>query len=127
MKRAICGVSPNISGMNKRFRLRRSQDFERVRRDGSIYRHPFLVLSLAPNELTYNRYGFITSKKLGKAVVRNRVRRLLRESVRLLHADLEPGFDVVMVARVKITGQPLAEVKRATKETLRRAGLLVTG
>lgn len=113
----------HISGMKKRFRLCRSQDFERVRRNGATYRHPFLVLSLAPNELTYNRYGFITSKKLGNAVVRNRVRRLLRESIRLLHADLESGFDVVIIARIGIVDQSFAEVKRAANETLRRAGL----
>ena len=113
--------------MNKRYRLCRTEDFERVRQEGVIYRHPFLVLSLSPNKLRHNRYGFITSKKLGNAVVRNRVRRLLRESVRLLQPDLKTGFDVVIIARRQIVGQPFAKVKETATAIFRRAMIVEEG
>ena len=66
--------------MQRRLRLRRKDDFARLRQHGRVWRHHMLILSVTPNGLTHNRYGFVTSKHLGKAVVRNRTRRLLRET-----------------------------------------------
>lgn len=111
-------------GIKKQYRLRHRKDFARLRQEGRTYRHPFFVLSLAPNDLPHNRYGFTTAKRLGKAVVRNRVRRLLKEAVRLLHPRLRQGFDVVLIARGQVVDQPLQTIQQAVGETLHRAGLL---
>lgn len=111
--------------MQQRLRLRDARDFQRLRREGQTYRHPLLLISLAPNTLSHNRYGFITSKHLGKAVVRNRVRRICRACVRQLHPDLKQGFDVVIVARARIVAQPSDAVLRALYEVFTRATLLV--
>jgi ribonuclease P protein component len=110
--------------MQQRFRLRRNEDFARLRRDGRTYRHPLLSLTFAPNGLSHNRYGFVTSRHLGMAVVRNRVRRQLRESVRLHHAEIRVGFDLVFIARQPIVGQPFLVVQRIVSELAQRAGLL---
>jgi ribonuclease P protein component len=83
-----------------------------------------LIVRLACNNLPHNRYGFITAKRLGNAVVRNKVRRLLRESVRLLHPNLAPGFDVVIVARSPVVGESFLTVRNALEQTLRRAGMI---
>lgn len=109
--------------MQRHLRLRRKADFARLRRHGRVWRHPFLVLSAAPNGLSHNRYGFITSKKLGKAVVRNRARRLLREAVRAVHDHLQTGYDIVLIARQPIAGQPYQAVLQAVETSLKRAGL----
>lgn len=110
--------------VQRRLRLRRPQDFERLRHNGKVQRHPLIVMSYAPNTLPHNRYGFITSKHLGNAVVRNRVRRLLRESVRYSHTHIQPGYDIVFVARAHIVEQPAGQIKRTVSELLRRAGLI---
>lgn len=110
--------------MRKQHRLRKSADFARLRREGRTYRHPYLTLSLAPNDLAYNRYGYITAKYLGNAVARNRVRRLLKEAVRLLHPRLQPGYDVIVIARPQSVGQPFAMVEQALKQVFKRARLL---
>ncbi|MEQ8677561.1 MAG: ribonuclease P protein component [Aggregatilineales bacterium] len=111
--------------VQRRLRLRRPQDFERLRHTGNVQRHPFVVMSYTSNTFPHNRYGFITSKHLGNAVVRNRVRRLLRESVRHRHLDIQSGFDIVFIARPKIVAQPAMVIERTVSELLRRAGLLM--
>lgn len=110
--------------MQRRLRLRRSEDFQRLRHEGGAKKHPYGILSYAPNDLTHNRYGFITSKRLGNAVTRNRVRRVVREAVRLLHPRLRQGYDVVFIVRPAAVAQPFAEVQRIVIDLFTRAGLL---
>ncbi len=113
--------------MQQRFRLRESSDFSRLRTEGRAHSHRLMTLSMAPNGLPHNRYGFITGKTLGKAVQRNRVRRLLREATRLLHPQLQPGYDVVLIARRPLVGQPFAEVQRIVHQLAKQAGLVEGG
>ena len=109
--------------MQRDLRLKRQEDFARLRQSGRAWRHPFFVLSVAPNRLTHNRYGFVTSKRLGKSVVRSRVRRLLREAVRHAHPFITPGHDLAFIARAPIVGQPYQAVEQAVQSGLQQAGL----
>ncbi len=109
--------------MQCQFRLRHSADFQRVRARGQRWHHPFVTMSIAPNELTHNRFGFVVSRRLGGAVVRNRTRRLLREAVRLSNARLKTGFEVVLSAHNPIVDQPYNKVDEAVGELFRHARL----
>lgn len=111
--------------MQRQFRLRQARDYQRVRHEGRAYTHSWLILSTAANSSAHNRYGFITAKRLGSAVIRNRIRRQLREAVRHLHPRLKPGYDVVIIARHAILGQPYAAIQRILMKVLVQAGLVV--
>jgi ribonuclease P protein component len=119
----------------KRSRLSRSSDFQRIYRQGSSTASRFLVLYAfkradgAPGEGP--RLGLSVSKKLGGAVVRNRVKRLLREAFAAHESQVSREFDVVFIARPQVlelvTRQQEGEkglVDAAVGELLGRAGLL---
>lgn len=73
---------------------------------------PHMVLYCRKNGRDYNRFGITASTKLGKAVVRNRVRRRLREIYRLHEQVLKPGYDIVVVARVRAVHSRYAELDK---------------
>ncbi len=110
--------------MERRLRLRDGADFRRVRNRGRGYASRLLRLGVAQGMRPHNRYGVVTGKHLGNAVTRNRLRRLLREALRSLHPQLQPGHDLVIVARAALAGESQATVRCALQQQLRRAGLL---
>jgi len=83
-----------------------------------------LVLYARPNRLGVNRVGITVSKKLGHAVVRNRVRRRLREVYRLHEERFLPGWDIVVVARTKAVHADFKELTRAYLALAQKAKLL---
>jgi ribonuclease P protein component len=110
--------------VKKRYRLRSDKQFQRVRREGRSWAHPLLVLCVLPNDLEHNRFGFSASHWVGKAVVRNRAKRLMREATRLRQGDIKEGWDLVFIARGPIREASFKQVAQAVRQLLRRAGLL---
>jgi ribonuclease P protein component len=102
--------------------LTRRADFEAVYRNGRYWAGRELVVRILPNELEVSRYGFVVSRRVGKAVVRNRVKRRLREIIS--KEQLRPGWDVVIIARVVAVQADFAGLVRTARDLLYRAGLL---
>ena len=104
-------------------RLTRPADWHSARSHGRSWTNALLVLSKAGNDLERTRFGFSVSRRLGGAVVRNRVKRRISEAVRLQYGRLHPGWDVVIIARQPVVGANYAEVERAMSDLLERSGL----
>ena len=84
----------------------------------------YLVLYAQKNRTGQNRVGITVSKKLGKAVVRNRVRRRLREVYRLNEDRFLPGWDIVVVARSRSIGASFGKLTKAYLSLAEKAGIL---
>jgi ribonuclease P protein component len=104
-------------------RLRRREAFDQVRRHGKCWTHRLVVLCVLPNDLPRTRIGFSVSKRVGGAVVRNRVRRRLREIVRLRLSTVASGWDVVLIARPPIAQAEFRQIEAAVERLLQQAGL----
>jgi ribonuclease P protein component len=84
----------------------------------------FLVLYARKNRTDTNRVGITVSKKLGKAHIRNRVRRRLREVYRLNEDKFLPGYDIVVVARSRCIEAPFDQLTKAYLSLSKKAGIL---
>jgi ribonuclease P protein component len=107
-------------------RLTRNSEFARVRAEGRSEHGRLMVCSvvrLGSDEAT--RIGIITSRKVGSAVVRNRVRRRLREIVRADRPQLPPGCWVVLIARARAAEAAFIDLQAEWRRLAKRAGLLV--
>ena len=86
---------------------------------------PYLVLYTRKNRTGINRVGITVSKKLGKAHIRNRIRRRLREIYRLNEEQFLPGWDIVLVGRGKALDGDFAAMEKNFLALAKKAGLLV--
>ena len=105
--------------------LKLNHIFRRLYRT-SGYADGYMVLYARRNRTDTNRVGITVSKKLGKAHIRNRARRRLREVYRLNEALLTPGWDIVIVARSKSVEAEFAKLTKSFLTLARKAGLLAS-
>lgn len=111
----------------KPHRLRHTADIARVKKQGRSNHHPLLILLVQENGLAVSRFGFVASKRVGNAVVRNRRRRLMRESIRLHLPALRGGKDCLLIARQGNDSVTFAEMETAVSKLLRRTHILANG
>lgn len=108
--------------MRREQRLRKESEFDAVRKRGRGWSSDILVLRTLSNGLPHSRFGYVVSKRIGGAVVRNLVRRRIREAVRL--TGVAPGWDLVFIARVGVAEAPYARLAQTVRDLLRRARAL---
>lgn len=103
-------------------RLRRNAEIRHVRRSGHRRSHPLLLLFAAENNRASARFAIAVSRRVGNAVVRNRIRRRIREAIRQHLDNVQPGWDFLFVARGRAAVASYQELEEAVAELLNRAG-----
>ena len=103
--------------------LKLNHIFQRLYRTAGVA-NSYVVLYARKNGTDTNRVGITVSKKLGHAVVRNRVRRRLREVYRLNENKFQPGWDIVVVARSKAVSADFGKLTGAYLHLAEKAGIL---
>lgn len=111
-----------MSGLNNDVSLKKSSEFNAVYKQGKSYVTKNIVMYWKRNKETYNRIGCTVSKKVGKAVVRNRVKRLMKETYRLNSNNILKGYDLVFVARVRMKDANYRETEKTMRYLLKRIG-----
>ena len=105
------------------YRLRKNAHFEFVYKKGKSAACRSMILIFAKNRDHRLKVGFSVSKKLGNSVVRNRVKRRLREAFRPNLPLLLPGFDLIVIARDAARDAPFSSLADSLRYLLRKAGL----
>ncbi|MFA5375253.1 MAG: ribonuclease P protein component [Dehalococcoidia bacterium] len=108
--------------MKKATRLKGKREFDTVFSEGRAWANNFVVLKALPNDAGVNRYGIVAGRRLGNAVVRNGVKRRLRDMVSKIAA--REGWDVVLVARKAAAETDYHTLESATRDLFARARLL---
>ena len=110
--------------MKAKYTVKKNSDFRRIYARGRSAVTPHLVLYCRRNRLGNNRIGITVSAKLGNAVVRNRIKRRLREIFRLNSSLLKSGNDIIIVARGRCTDALYREMEKSFMDACRKLELL---
>lgn len=106
-------------------RLKKSWEFRRVYRYGRTVVSRNIVLYYCPNGIRSNRIGFSVSKKVGKSVLRNRVKRIYREAFNAMADQIKPGYDFILIARKPAAAVTFKEACRELFNLCRKGRLLI--
>ena len=99
--------------MNGYESLKNYRNFQNVYKNGRSYANKYLVMYVLENRTDINRIGISVSKKVGNSIVRHRLTRLIRESVRLNSENIYKGYDIVIIARPNLKGKKYSETESA--------------
>jgi ribonuclease P protein component len=103
--------------------LRSAADFQQIQSHSRSRSHPLLLMRYRRNGLDRTRYGISTGRKVGSAVVRNGIRRRLRTILRAVSPQIEPGFDILLVARPAAAGVKQSDLDAALRQLFKGASL----
>ncbi|HLX35627.1 MAG TPA: ribonuclease P protein component [Candidatus Limnocylindrales bacterium] len=104
--------------------LSRPQDFVALQERGTVRSHPLLATRVLRTDDGPTRFALATGRALGSAVVRNRVRRRLREALRSMGPATKPGWDVLVIARPAIVEADYRTVAMTLRRLLTRGGVV---
>ncbi|SDY89485.1 ribonuclease P protein component [Proteiniborus ethanoligenes] len=113
--------------MDNKQKLKSNRDFRKTYDKGRSFANKYLVIFFVKNNLENNRIGIAVTKKIGKSVVRNKIRRRIREAYRLNSGKVKQGYDIIFLSRANAKEVGYNEIESALLHLLKLAGLLKKG
>ena len=110
--------------MNKKHRLRKNDDFKKVYKKGKNYWNRNLILYIMKNGLDYTRIGFSVTKKIGNSVVRNKIRRRMKEICRQNLNNIGKGYDIIFIPKKNVVDITYRDLKSAMLHILKKSNIL---
>lgn len=107
----------------KEYRINSSRDYNNIYKNGKKVSGRYIIVYILDNECGFNRYGVVTSKKIGNAVVRNKVKRQLRSIIKGNFDNVKTSHDIVIVGRYKISGVKYDLLNKDFMIVMRKSGL----
>ncbi len=108
----------------KKYRLKKKKDFEKVIKKGKFFEENFLVLKKMKNNLSWTRIGFVVSQKVSKkAVIRNKIKRRIREVIKVNLNKIKSGYDIIFFTKKGIEEKSFSEIKNSVETLLKEARL----
>jgi ribonuclease P protein component len=104
--------------------MKKNAEFKKVYSEGRYYVEKYIVMYAMRNSASYNKVGYSVSKKVGKAVTRNRVKRLMKENYRLFEKDSKKGFNIIFTARPASAEADFESIRKNMLSALIRAHIL---
>lgn len=106
--------------------LKKDSDFRKVYKHGKSFASRYLVMYILNNKSENSRIGISVSKKVGKAIIRNRVRRRIKEAYRLnIDENVKIGYDIVFIARVAIKDAEYKDIEKSMKHLVKKAEMYI--
>ncbi len=107
-------------------RLKNKKDFDRVFKEGSGFKNNFLAIKIVKNNIDASRFGFVVSQKVSKkAVIRNKIKRRLREIVKKNLDGFKNGIDVVLVVFSSLNDKDFLETQKITNDLFKKSGIII--
>lgn len=97
--------------MEKKYRIRKNMEFKNIYKLGKNYWNRNLILYVKKNGLDETRVGYTITKKIGNAVIRNKLRRKMKEIYRLNFHNIRQGYDLIFIAKKSIKDIPYKELE----------------
>lgn len=110
--------------MDKIYRLRTNEDFKKVYKRGKNYWNKNLILYVKKNDLNNSRIGFSVTKKIGNSVVRNKIRRRMKEIYRLNFNNIKEGYDIIFIPKKNVVNITYQDLESAMLHLLKIGRLL---
>jgi ribonuclease P protein component len=111
--------------LRKAYRLKNKNKFKKTYNNGKTVVCPYFILYYLGNKEPGNsKVAIACGKKIGKAIVRNRIKRVLREACRQNLSQIKDGYNIIFIARAKIKGISYHDVEKNMAVLLKKAGLL---
>jgi len=113
--------------MEKELKLKNNLEFRKIYDSGKSFANRYLVIFFKKNNQPYTRVGFTTTKKLGNSVIRNKVKRRMKEAFRLNNHKIKDGYDLIFLSRVSAKDVSYKDIESAILHLAKLSGILKKG